>query len=190
MCETDDACAQSIRERDIAGHQDHRHAGGMELAEELQGILRLIGIEIPQRLVGDQDQGLVGNRPGDGRTCLLPGGEFVRESVTLLREIHPAQEFLHPALDHRVIRSVHLERECDILGDCAHAQEFGILEHNAHLAAEELQCGTGDCAQIRAVDSDRPAGRSLCADEEREQDGLPRAARSQDTDALMRFNAQ
>ena len=55
-------------------HQERRAQFGVEPAHQVQNLFRRLGIQVAGRLVGDDDDRVGDNRPGDADSLLLPAG--------------------------------------------------------------------------------------------------------------------
>src|SRR6185436_2354022 len=86
-----DLASRRRRNLGVVGDQDDRAAGAMELAEQPENFLPGGGVEVPRRLVRE-DQGRVGDdRPRDRDSLLLAAGQLGRLVVQAIAEPQPLQ---------------------------------------------------------------------------------------------------
>ena len=64
----------------------------VQFLQDLEHVLGALGIEVADRLVRENDVGIVDERTGDGDALLLSAGELVGELVRLLDDAEPSQE--------------------------------------------------------------------------------------------------
>src|SRR4051812_12545250 len=64
-------------------------------------------VEVPGRLVGENQRGLVRKGPGDCNALLLPAGEFRRSVVEAFGEPERAEELLRPCAGSAGLRIPH-----------------------------------------------------------------------------------
>src|SRR3984957_19980790 len=84
-----------IHQRDIVRGQQHRGARFVELDEQPQQALRMIGVDIAGRLVGQEQLRPRDHGTRDRRTLLLAAGQDWRQCPHAIAETHPVQEFHH-----------------------------------------------------------------------------------------------
>ena len=74
------------RQLHVMGRDEHRHPFLLRNVEKvLENHPRSVGIEVPGRLVGNQDLGLVGQRPGDGDALLFAARQLAGPVMVALR---------------------------------------------------------------------------------------------------------
>jgi hypothetical protein len=73
----------------IVRHQQHRDPLGVELLEHPQNLHAGLGVEVPGRLVGQQERGLVDQCPGDGHPLLLAAGHLRRLVIIVIGQAEP-----------------------------------------------------------------------------------------------------
>src|SRR6202011_4150839 len=94
------------------------------------------GVEIPGRLVADQERRVVDERAGDRDGLLLAPRGVVREGGDFFREADEAQHLGRLAPDRVARLALDLERVRDVLGGGALREELEVLEDTADVAAE------------------------------------------------------
>src|SRR5689334_12824743 len=92
VVELDDAPAHRVDDaRVVRRHYDGR-PGPVDAVEESHDADGRRGIEVPGRLVGEEDQWAVHERARDRHALLLSTGELVREVVGLLRQADEVED--------------------------------------------------------------------------------------------------
>ena len=77
--------------------------------------LSQLEIEGPQRLVEEQDLGLVDQGAGQCHPLLHAARELIRPGVGPLGELDLVEYTVHTAPDLRLLDLLHVEPECDVL---------------------------------------------------------------------------
>lgn len=117
----------------VGSHQD----GGLEFVghtpQQLHDDLGRDGIKVAHRLVGQQQSGLVDERPGDGDALHLTAGELVGEPIAIAVEVDPGKTLKRSGA--RIRGSSQLERQLDIFRRREGGKELEELEDEADLEA-------------------------------------------------------
>ena len=71
--------------------EQHRRPAQVRIVENLEHLLREVGIEIAGRLVGDQHERIVDQRTGDRDALLLATGKLQRVVIDLVLQIDRAE---------------------------------------------------------------------------------------------------
>jgi len=85
----------------VMGRHHDRGASVIGIAEELENVRALTVIEIPGRLVGEEDGRIVDQGSGNGDPLLLPAGESGRQRAPLVEQAESAQKLTDLAFDQR-----------------------------------------------------------------------------------------
>ena len=80
----------------LVRHHDDRLPGVVQLVEQAEDFLARAAVEIAGRLVGQQDRGLVDQRPGDGDALLLAAGKLVGPVAHAIAQADGFQRLLRP----------------------------------------------------------------------------------------------
>ena len=90
VLEPDLAARASGELRVVGDHDDRSSVLADEAREDLEDPLRVLRVEIPRRLVGENERRIVGDRARDRDALLLPARELPRLAVIELGEVeHP-----------------------------------------------------------------------------------------------------
>src|SRR5262249_51742568 len=136
MVELDDAAAHRVDDALVVGGHDDRRAGAVDAVEQPHDADGRRGVEVSRRLVGEEDQRAVYERPGDRDPLLLAAGQLLGEVVGLLAQTNEVENLRH-LRTHDVLRSAdHLERERNVLVHGLGRQQLEVLEHATDVAAQ------------------------------------------------------
>ena len=139
-----------VHQAEIVGGDDDGGAEPVELDEQAQQPARQRRIDIAGRLVGEQDLGLLDQRPGDRRALLFAARKHRRQHMHALAEADPFQQFDHVGAIARFLAAAHPQRQRDVLVGGHVVEQAEILEHHADPAAHQRQflrarCASGPC---------------------------------------------
>ncbi|MNC86055.1 hypothetical protein D3C83_16850 [compost metagenome] len=95
------------------GHEQHRHPAQVDVLEDAQDVERDLGVEVPGRLVGQQDERVVDERARDRHPLLLAARELLRVVMQAAAEADAPQHLARRRI--RVIRAGELERQHHVL---------------------------------------------------------------------------
>ncbi len=124
----------------VVGHQDDGAAVARELSEERDDLPPAARVEVASRLVGEEDRRVVGERPRDRHSLLLPARE-ARRAVPLALRLDPdlRQEGARPLAPPPRRAPRQGEGQGDILQRRQRGDEVERLEDEADpLAAEPI----------------------------------------------------
>jgi len=117
----------------------HGRTQPVHLLEQQHQPLRLRAVQVPRRLVGQQQAGAVDDRTGDGDALLLAARQFRRTRIGPAREAHPAQHFGDIGPHLALGASGEPQRQGDIVEGRQMRQQPEILEHHADPPAQGRQ---------------------------------------------------
>src|SRR3954471_21287678 len=123
---------------DVGVVRDH-HDGGAGAVDPVQQPHDLDGrvrVEVSGRLVGQQDQRPVDERPGHRDALLLTAGQLMRVPVLLAPQADQLENLGHDPAGDTLGLADHLKGEGDILVGGAVGQQPEVLEHAADRAPE------------------------------------------------------
>ncbi len=143
---------------------------GVDVAQELEHAAGGALVEVAGRLVGDQDGGIVHQRPRDRDPLLLPARELAGIGPALGREADLGEHPHHPGGDGVAPGAGHLEGERDVLRGGAVLQQAEVLEHDAQAAAQLGHLVRPELADVVAGDP-HLARRGLLLGEQQLHDG-------------------
>src|SRR5690606_3034296 len=107
--------AHLVHDVGVVGDHHHGRTGPVDPVEQPHDLDRGVRVEVSGRLVGEQDQRPVHERPGDRDPLLLAAGEFVRVTVLLAAEADELQHLGDHPPRHGLGLADHLEREGHVL---------------------------------------------------------------------------
>ncbi len=155
----------AIQERGIVGGDHDCGAPRVRVGNDVHDVPGELGIEVPRRLVGQQERWVRDQRSGDRDPLLLTPGERARPVLQPVSQTQ-ALERAPDAGPRLAPRSSHdLERDRHVLVDRAVLQELEVLEDHADLAAQTRDLGPADAADVAARDQDLSGCRALCTEE-------------------------
>jgi hypothetical protein len=162
-----------VHDRDAVRHVPH-HAQVVsdEDVGEVQLVLEVIeqvnhlradrDVEGRDRLVGDDQLRVQGQRPGHADPLPLAAGELVRIAVDVLRrQADELEQFAHPALDLVPVPApVDAQRVGEYLADPLTRVErrVRVLEYHLQLAPHRAQLSPGQRGDVLALEHHRSAG--------------------------------
>ncbi len=80
----------------VCNHEKRQTLFTMEPIEEVEHAAAGRRIEIPRRLIGEEQQRIVGKRPGDGDTLPFADGQFRRKMPRPMRHADQREKLLGP----------------------------------------------------------------------------------------------
>ena len=124
------------------GRQEDGHAAlGIQGRQEFQHLSPRLGVQVPRRLIRQQDGRPVDQRPPDGHALHLAARQFVRPVVLPVKHPHLAEHLLRP-LPHSLRGEARQERGQGHVLPGGHRREQVVeLVHDPHPVAPELAEG-------------------------------------------------
>ena len=125
---------RQVRERRVVGGDERGeplgpHHGAQQPDDLLPGLV----VQLPGRLVRDQQPRLPGQRPGDRDTLLLAAGELVRPVRRVRIQPDDVEHHPHPLLAGVAGGRGDAQRDADVLRRRQHRDQPERLEHERHL---------------------------------------------------------
>lgn len=140
----------------------HREPLGTQALHQLQDLVPRSLVEIPRRLVGEEDPRLLHERARDRHTLLLTAGEFTGSMVRALGEVDLRQRRADPFFPLGTRESQRLESDVDVLRRGEGGDEVERLEHEPDvLRSDARERGAGLACQIRFSEEDTPRCRGV-----------------------------
>ena len=126
----------------LVGDEDDRHPAGLEAAEDLEQLERLLRRQHRGRLVEDQDVGLAVERLQDLDPLLLADGQVGDQRVGVDLELEARRELADPVRGRGLVEqdpgARRLVREHDVLGDGHHRDQHEVLVHHPDPAVDRV----------------------------------------------------
>src|SRR5687768_8917527 len=132
----------------------------MHLADEGHDLVRRLRVEVPRRLVGQDERRPIDEGAGDRRPLLLAAGQLVRARVHAMRELDPFEKLERAGarLGRIGLRGVE-RRQQHVLEDRRARQQVEALEDIADLAvADRRQLLLVEAARVLAFEKVFPGG--------------------------------
>ena len=168
----------------VVGRDDDRGTARVDLAEQPHDLDREVGIEVPGRLVRQEQLGLVDDRARDRDPLLLAARQRAGQDVEPVLEADPLERVVRAPLllaarDPRDVQDVG-----DVLERRLALDELEVLEDDADRASQVGDLRVRKRRDLAAADDDLPLGRQLLPEEEPQQRGLPGPGGARDEDEL------
>ena len=186
---------QSVAERDhpirrrgdarVMGDEHQRLRAIPSIPKEAEHLAGRRRVEIPGRLVRENDVRPVGQGARQRDPLLLPAGQLRRSGSVLLGNAEIAQQLVRRPTSLPAPPADQQQGELDVLDRRKGRHEIEELEHEADLAAtENRQLRLAQAVDTVTVEPDLPCRRSIEPGQQVEQGGLPAPARAHDRDEL------
>ena len=122
----------------------------MDVADQREDLLTGAGVEIPCRLVGEENRRIDRQRAGDRDALPFPAGQLIGTMVHALVELHKCEELARARIDLLARPSAEVQREADILEAREGRQQIEELKNESNLvAANARQRIVGQAARAR-----------------------------------------
>jgi hypothetical protein len=166
----------------IVGDQHERGAAGaVNLQQQLDHLAARRTIEVAGRLVGQQDRGIVGERPGDCDPLLLAARQLRRVVMRAIRQPHFGEQ--RARAGRRIGAVGNLDRHQHVLERGQRRQQVKGLEDEPDARSPQpRQVVLAQRGDVDAVDQDAPARGRVEPGDQPEQRRLAAAGRADDRD--------
>ena len=171
----------------LVGDHDDRLAGVVQLAQHFHDLLAGGRVEVAGRLVGQDDVGIVDQRPGDGHALLLAAGELGGPVVDPIAQADQPGELDRPLvrLLAELAGSLVGQRELDVLEHGVLRDQVVRLEDEAEVAAADLgELVVVEPRDVATAQEVLAAGRAVEAAQQVEHGALARAGGAHDGDVF------
>ena len=166
------------------GREEHRRARLVDVLEEPEDVDRELRIEVPGRLVGEEDRGLTDDRARDRDALLLAAGEDAGAVFPATAEADPLERLADACTDEARREPEHLERDRDVVEDGPARDELEVLKDDPDVAPEHRDGVFGEARDVAPEEEDPPVVDHLRTVEEAEERALPCPGRAGDEDEL------
>ena len=177
----------------VRDQQDGNAAFHVQAAEDLQNLLAGPRIEIPRRLVGQQHDGLVHQRAGDGHPLLFATRQLRRRMIEAGLQADGCQQLPGPLL-HLPLRRLFDRiggRHPHVLQGRDAGEQIEALKHETDAAAAKLrQLLRRKLGDLDAVEAIRAGGGPVQATQQIHERGLTRARGAHQGHELSAFDGQ
>ena len=126
----------------------------MEGSEYRHDLVRVFGIQIAGRFVGQQDGRAIHDGAGDAQALLFAAGQRDRAGLLALEQADLVECGAHPLVAFAVIETADLQRQHDVVEHVAVEQQLVILEDDAKVAAQIRQRAFLEHPDVLIVDDD------------------------------------
>ena len=181
---------QLVNQLVLVGDHHHRDAHLVDGLEQLHDVHAHFGVQVAGRLVRNDELGAMHQRPGHRHALLLAAGKLVRQAVHLVLQTHKGQGKGHAGLDVLGGNVGDAHGKCHVFIHRHGGDEAEILEHHAHLPAQERHLFALDLVQVLPVDGDGAAGGPLLHLHQLDEGGFARAGMAQHPDKLALIDMQ
>src|SRR5262245_56246846 len=114
--ERDHALAHLVHHLTIVRDHEDRRTRAVDAVEELHDPDGRVGVEVPGRLVADEERRMVHHRARDRDALLLSARELLRTRAHLVRETDEVHHLRHLLADLCIRLALHAQRVADVLG--------------------------------------------------------------------------
>ena len=135
----------------VGGHQ-HGGAGSVDPVQQVHDLPAGFRVEVAGRLVGQQHQRPVDERPGDRDPLLLATGQFGGQPVGLTGQPHHLEHLGYHLLDDIGLLADDLQGEGDIFEHGLLLQQPEVLEHAADDLAQFGDMPAGQFVDVELRD--------------------------------------
>ena len=136
MIELDTSIIGAANELEVVRRHEHRGAGRVDLAKELEDAARRALVEVARWLVGDENEWVVYQRARECDALLFAARQLAGQGGGLRREPDLRQRARDLAGDVRLRRSDDLERERDVRLGRAVLEQLEVLEDDSEPPAQ------------------------------------------------------
>ena len=137
MFDGNHAAFEAIHNLDVVRGEQHRRSVFIDLFEQPNDIPAVFRIEVPRRLVGDENLWLAHDSTRDRDTLPLTTRQLVWKILFFARQPDEFDDFWHSIFDFTIGHASDLERKRDILKHRALRQKLEILENYANFTAQQ-----------------------------------------------------
>jgi hypothetical protein len=118
----------------VGDDDDGRSEAGVDVANQGQDLFACAGVEIPGRLVGEEDRRVDRQGARDGDALALAAGELVGEMLKPVFELDEAEKLARAVVDVLARPAAQVQRQADVLDRGERRQQVEELEDEAILS--------------------------------------------------------
>lgn len=156
----------------VVGCENHGSALIVDVAQQRKKLRSKIGIEITSGLIGQNQAGLIDQRPRDGDALLLATGERLRKRRLAVVETEALEHLVCPPVGFTLPDSMKPKDKSDVLQDRLSPQQLEVLEDDPDLPPKLGQLGTSEGIDSTSSHPDFTFGGSLRSVEQSQKSGL------------------
>ncbi len=154
----------------VVGDDDERQPAAGQVAEDTQDVVRALRVEVPRRLVAQQDARFGHERAGDGRPLPLPARQPGGQEVGAVSQADPLQRRQRPLLPAAPGYADVELRQHHVLQHAAVREQVEGLEDEADLPPPQTRPGeVVEFVDVDAVEQVRALGLAVEQTEDVEQ---------------------
>src|SRR5438067_8004696 len=170
----------------IVRHHDQRRPALVQLGEQLHHRLTVLRVEVPGRLVGEEDERIARDGAGDRHALLLAAGELAGHVACAVAHADAVEGVLDALLAIGRRHSPVRERELDVLEDGQVADQVEALEDEADVAVADVRAvGRRQVLHRLGIEQVLTAGGRVEQAEDGQQGCLPRPGGADDREPLV-----
>lgn len=161
----------------------------IELQEQIDNLLGVVGVEISGRLVPEDDVRIVNECSGDTDTLRFSSGERFDETFLLVKKSDSGEDFRNFLRDVNILISAHFHGKRHILANGLRSKEFIVLKYNsdASTISEQLLFRIG--VDIFISRDEKLSGfRFEISDKHLDEAGLPAPGSADEEDEFSRVD--
>ncbi len=167
----------------------------VELLDQLHHVLARLPVEVPSRLIGEEDPRLIGEGACERHPLLLATGKLGRVVARAIPQAHPLEERHRgrsngPSVrQRRAVSKLH--RHHHVLERCQRGKQMESLEYEPDVVGTKARPTVfGESLEIFAGYGYRAFGRLVESGEKTQQGGLAAARRADDCHEALRFDME
>src|SRR5260221_2164158 len=126
--DSDGVVAERRRMVGVCGKDDGRPVGLVDVADQLEDRLPSLRVEIPGRLIGEDESRTMNDGPANGHTLHFSAGELIREALRSMYQANALEYSNGARLELAPWNAGQREREGDVLENVERGYEVEELE--------------------------------------------------------------
>ena len=163
----------------------------VELFENAYHLRAGFGIQVARGLVGEDDGGVVDQRPRDSHPLLLTAGKLVWTAVQPMRQTHRFQYFLSPLVAIRHFMTDVSKGQFDVVQHARTAQKIEALENETDFfVAQHRQLVVRECLGVTAAEMISAGSGTIQKSQNMHQGRLAAAGRPHDRHHFTRVQGE
>ena len=160
---------------------------GHQLQHQLQHEPRILVVQVPCWLVGENEPRTLQKSPADGDPLHLSAAQVADRIIGAIGQADPFQQLQHPGFEVTLFPAGNQCRESHVLPDRQVGKKMEELEDEADLvSAQQGPVTVREAGQVLAQNLDPAAGRKVDAGSQMQEGGFTAAASAHDGDPAAR----